>query len=458
MSKPTSILGQNIVVLGAAESGVGAAMLAQKVGARVWVSDAGEIQEGYRKELERAGIDFEAGGHDLEKVLAADWIVKSPGIPGTAKVVVAAREKGIQVVSEIEFASWFTEAKIIAITGTNGKTTTTSLIYHLLRNQGLNVGLAGNIGDSFALQVAEKNFDWYVIEVSSFQLDDILYFRPHIALLLNITPDHLDRYEGSLEKYAAAKLRITENQTADDVFIYGSESEVLVEAMKSIQIKATKKAFSLKKTALSKAWMEGNELVLEQGFRFDFRATMLSGKHNQLNALAALLAAEEFLPKAGEGLATFRPVSHRMEPVAEFDGIVFINDSKATNVDSALYALDGVDRPIIWMAGGIDKGNDYEAVRHLIDEKVNAIVILGAYREYLDAAFPDILRVGAASMKEAVELAYQLAENGDAVLLSPACASFDLFRNYEDRGDQFRTCVENLKNELNPLSPKEKNL
>ena len=444
MTKPTTLTGLTFAVLGAAESGVGAAVLAARKGADVWVSDGGKIGEAYAARLQQEGIAFEEGTHSLDRVLAADWVVKSPGIPETAPVMRAVREKGIPVISEIELGSWFTQAKIVAITGTNGKTTTTSLIYHLMRHRGLHVGLGGNIGDSFALQVAEADFDWYVLEVSSFQLDDILHFKPDVALVLNITPDHLDRYEGKMERYAAAKMRITENQGHEDVFIFPDHDPEVKKALGKVKVVAKQKPFGPKRADKSAGWLENQMLVLQSGFRFDFGKTQLRGRHNQLNALAALLAVEAFLPAAAEGLATFQPVAHRMERVGEISGVEFINDSKATNVDSAFYALEGVDRPMVWIAGGVDKGNDYGPLKRFVNEKVNAIVILGNNREKLDQAFPDVYRVATGSMQEAVQTALQLAEPGDAVLLSPACASFDLFKNYEDRGDQFRQEVQNL--------------
>ena len=438
-----------IAILGAGESGVGAALLAQKTGAEAWVSDKGRIAEKYEQVLREHQIPFETGQHTEEKFFEADIIVKSPGIPDRAPLVQALKAKGKPVISEIEFAARHTGARIIAVTGSNGKTTTTSLIFHLVKAAGLDAGLGGNIGNSFAWLVATTSHAWYVLEISSFQLDDIVEFRPDIAVLLNITPDHLDRYDYRMENYAAAKFRITENQRNADLFIYGASDPVTAETLAHTAVAARKMGFAEAKGPGIAAWMEGMEMVLESGFRMDTGDMKLLGRHNALNAMAAVLAAQAAGLDDEEiraGLRSFQPIEHRLEPVATVAGVAYINDSKATNVDAVGYALESMKKPTIWLAGGVDKGNDYVPLVHHVREKVKVIIVLGEYIEKFFQHFDhqDIYQV--MSMQEAVQLASGLAVPGDTVLLSPACASFDLFKNYEDRGKQFKEAVNDLEN------------
>ncbi|MEZ4827636.1 MAG: UDP-N-acetylmuramoyl-L-alanine--D-glutamate ligase [Bacteroidia bacterium] len=438
-------------ILGGGESGVGAAILAKKLDQEVWLSDAGKIKENYKNELNEYAIPFEEGTHSIEKFFEADVIVKSPGIPGTIPIIQQLKAAGKSVISEIEYASRYTNARIIGITGSNGKTTTTSLIYHLLLAAGEDVGLGGNIGQSFALQVALGKKSGYVLEISSFQLDDIETFRPDVAVLLNITPDHLDRYGYSLDNYAAAKFRITENQTMQNDFVWCLEDEQSLRMMEKTQINARKLGFSLKKTPESAAWLENDWLNLAStGPLLDFREMRLLGKHNQLNTLAALLAVEAYgadLSAAIPALRTFQPIEHRLEPAGEWGGVRYINDSKATNVDSVFYALEGLAGPIVWIAGGVDKGNDYTPLMPLVAEKVKAIVVLGEKKEKFLKDF-DKPVYQEMSMKAALTMAQNLSQSGDTVLLSPACASFDLFANYEDRGKQFKAAVEEMIQKL----------
>ena len=437
---------KKVAILGAGESGVGAALLAAKLGEEVWVSDAGKIQDRFRSVLETNQIPFEEGKHTYKTFFEADIIVKSPGIPDTVPLIRQLNEQGKSVISEIEYASRYTDAKIIALTGSNGKTTTTSLVGHLMQEVGENVAVGGNIGQSFAWQVATKNPDWYVLEISSFQLDNIESFRPDVAVLLNITPDHLDRYEGSIKQYGAAKFRITENQKEEDLFIYNVDDPETQEQLPSHEITAQKWGFSLNKKEGSRAWMDGSALQLED-WQADFEEMSLLGQHNQLNTLAALLAVQAVgvdLERLSGALKTFQPIPNRLEPVAEIDGVRFINDSKATNVDAVYYALESMNRPTIWLAGGVDKGNEYATIQGLVEEKVKAIVVLGKKIEKFHRDFQKPV-YQALSMKAAISKAKEIAEKGDTVLLSPACASFDLFRNYEDRGDQFREIVKELK-------------
>ncbi|TAE47013.1 MAG: UDP-N-acetylmuramoyl-L-alanine--D-glutamate ligase [Bacteroidetes bacterium] len=437
----------NVAILGAGESGAGAAILAARLGGQVWLSDSGKIQETYREALLSRNIPFEEGAHTKEKFFEADIIVKSPGIPGTAPLVQELRAAGKEVISEIEFASRYTDVPVLAITGSNGKTTTTSLVYHLLRSAGVDAALGGNIGNSFAWLVAESPKPaYYVLEISSFQLDDIRSFRPKIALLLNITPDHLDRYAYSMDLYAAAKFRITENQQASDVFIYGQDDPETAARIGAYELKADLKPFALSRKEGSAAWMEGQDLMTPAGKVAGFGDMQLIGRHNQLNALAAVLAAQAC--GVGEadieaGLKSFQPIAHRLEPVGELDGVRYINDSKATNVDSVFFALEGMTRPLVWLAGGVDKGNDYGPLQPFVKEKVKSIIVLGAYAEKFYRDF-DKPVVQVSTMHDAVTEARKRAVPGDVVLLSPACASFDLFRNYEDRGDQFRSAVQQM--------------
>jgi len=429
---------RTVVVLGAAESGVGAALLAKEKGYAVFVSDKGQIKASYALQLQKAGIEWEEGSHDEARILAADLIIKSPGIPEKAPLIQALREKGVALVSEIEFASWFTDAVLIAITGTNGKTTTTLLTHHLLCQGGLDAALGGNVGKSFAANVLEKNSPIHVLELSSFQLDDIDRFHPKIAMLLNITPDHLDRYEYKMEHYARSKFRIAMNQQAGDLFLYNSSDPQTV-SMLPVHTAGTRQA-------ISEAMIDSEGGITARGHRFDLRSTGLKGRHNAMNALFAVHAALEMgVPptQIQQGLNTYVNAAHRMERVGERDGIVFINDSKATNVEAVYYALDAMTQPVVWIVGGQDKGNDYGPLLDLVRQKASAIVCMGLDNSKIIHAFShlNIPMKEAGSATDAVALALAMAQPGDVVLLSPACASFDLFRNYEDRGDQFREAV-----------------
>ncbi len=452
--------GQNIVILGAAESGVGAALLAQAKGHAVFVSDRGTIAEKYREKLTQAGIEFEENQHSTDRILLADEVVKSPGIPEKASIVQALRERQIPVVSEIEFAGRYTRAKCICITGTNGKTTTTLLTYHLLKSAGLNVGLAGNVGHSLAEQVIADQHDYYVVELSSFQLDDTHEFRPWVAVLLNITPDHLDRYDYSLAAYAQAKLRIAQNLDSSGSFIYNTDDETTQQYFQAAFQVARQLPFSLHhrpdghlagyytaettlRTNLTPGFDEAEAAEISTA------NSPLIGQHNRQNTLAAVLAARVAGLNTAQieaALATFQNADHRLQLVAEINGVKFINDSKATNVEAAWYALDGISQPIVWIAGGTDKGNDYSSLLDLAQRRVKALVCLGLDNEKLKTTFgpllPQVLETR--SMAAAVQQAAALATPGDVVLLSPCCASFDLFQNYEDRGQQFAQQVREL--------------
>jgi len=441
-----------VTVLGAGESGVGAAILAKTKGAEVWVSDSGKIADKQKYLLLAENIPFEEGNHSTEKFFEADLIIKSPGIPEKTEIMKAVRKAGKKVISEIEYAFGFTNAKIIAITGSNGKTTTTSLIYHILKKSGWNVGLGGNIGQSFALQVAKNEYDYYVLELSSFQLDDIEKFRPNVAVITNITEDHLDRYDYSLEKYAAAKFNIIKNLTDRDYFIYNNNDDVIEKMLEHYETPATEITFGVKIGGPMNAWQEGNIItarMITSRDTFDFSKLSLRGKHNAMNIMAAVLAVRAIgLPPryVHLHLPTFQPIEHRIEGVGEVNGVEYINDSKATNVDSAFYALECMTKPVVWIAGGVDKGNDYSPLLPFVKEKVKSLVVLGAGMEKLQAVFgemiPEIKQAN--SMQEAVEIASEMAKVGDCVLLSPCCASFDLFKNYEDRGNQFKQAVKKL--------------
>ena len=442
---------KKMVVLGAAESGVGAAVLALKKGFEVFVSDAGKIKPRYVEMLDRYGVAWEDGGHTEAKVLAADEVVKSPGIPEDAPMVVKVREAGIPIISEIEFAGRYTDAKMICITGSNGKTTTTSLIYHILRKAGYNVGLAGNIGQSLALQVAEKDYDWYVIELSSFQLDNMYKFRAHIGVLLNITPDHLDRYGFCMQNYVDAKMRILQNQDAGDAFVYWADDPVVAGELGKYDIRARRCPFSILRKDGMAGYVAGGEYVLDMDgtFRMPEEALSLSGKHNLYNSLAAGIAArlagvsDEVIR---EGLGDFKGVEHRLEKVADVRGVAFVNDSKATNVDACWYALDSMKTPVVLILGGKDKGNDYGAIADLVRQKCAGLVYLGADNRKLHDFFDGfgIPVADTHSMKDCVEACVRMARPGDTVLLSPCCASFDLFKNMEDRGEQFKSLVRAL--------------
>ena len=440
------------VILGGGESGVGAAVLAKVQHYDTFLSDSGMLKEPFRKQLEKWEIPFEEGGHTAEKVLSADLVIKSPGIPETAPLVVRLREQGTPIISEIEFAGYYDTARKICITGSNGKTTTTSLIYYLLQNAGLNVGLGGNIGKSYAYQVATEHFDYYVLEISSFQLDDIYDFRPDIAIITNITPDHLDRYDHKMENYVAAKFNITRNLTQDDCFIFDSDDDITIGHLNNIVLRCKMLPFSQEKEVEQGAFLRDKKMVI----RYEKEETdifleelALGGKHNIYNSMAAALAAKatgienEVIRKS---LATFQPIEHRLEPVLSIKDVLYINDSKATNVDSAWYALECQKQPVVWIVGGTDKGNDYSVLEDLVREKVKAIVCLGVDNSKIHAAFEKIVPIIAdtRSAEEAVKKSAQLAHPGDVVLLSPCCASFDLFKNYEDRGEQFKAAVRKL--------------
>ncbi|MDY3345400.1 UDP-N-acetylmuramoyl-L-alanine--D-glutamate ligase [Riemerella anatipestifer] len=437
-----------IVVLGAGESGFGAAYLAKKKGMEVFVSDRGSIKEEYKKQLIESNIEFEEGQHDEERILNADWVVKSPGIPKKADIVFKINQKGIRLSSEIEFASEFTNAKIVAITGSNGKTTTTSLIYHILKDNGMNVGLGGNIGKSFAKQVADESFDYYVLEISSFQLDDIQNFRPYISLLLNLSQDHLDQYNYNYEEYALAKFRITENQEYDNFFIYNKDDEMSQKILQELDLKVKKVPFSIKETLTEGGYMDDENIVvkLQDEFTMKIRDLALIGNHNVANSLAASIAGK-ILNISNESirnsLMTFQAVDHRLQEIANLNGVKFINDSKATNVNATYYALESMTQPTVWIVGGVDKGNDYTEIEELVKKKVKAIVCLGIDNQKIIDFFRDKKEFiyNTSSMEEAIKISKSVAEAGDAVLLSPCCASFDLFENYEDRGEKFKAEV-----------------
>ena len=441
-----------IVVLGAGESGVGAAYLAKKQGYDVFVSDFGAIADNYKKQLEKWNIRFEENKHTEAEILKADEVVKSPGIPEKAPIVKKIKEKNIPVISEIEFAGRYTNAKIVGITGSNGKTTTTSLTYHILKNAGLNVGLAGNIGKSFAYQVATENFDLYVLELSSFMLDDMYRFKTNIAVLLNITPDHLDRYDYKFENYAASKFRITQNQTANDVFIYCADDPETIKGMNGRSIAARQIPFSIEKKIEQGAYLEKDNIVIniqKETFEMSINELALQGKHNIYNSMASGIVAKILEirdPSIRESMGNFKNIEHRLESVGKISGISFINDSKATNVNSTWYALESMTSDVVLILGGVDKGNDYSMLKSLVRQKVKAIVCLGKDNKRIHDAFEDDVEiiVNTGSAEEAAQVAYHLAKKGDTVLLSPACASFDLFKNYEDRGRQFKQAVKEL--------------
>ncbi len=443
---------KRLVILGAGESGVGSAILGRKQGFQVFVSDLGLVKEKYRQILLQHNFEFEEGKHSEDKILQAELVIKSPGIPDSAPLVKKLREKGIPVISEIEFAGRYNQAKTICITGSNGKTTTTLLAYHILVNSGINAGLAGNVGKSFAWQVAEEDHDVYVIELSSFQLDGMYDFKADVAVLLNITPDHLDRYGNNMENYVHSKFRIIQNQTGAEFFIYCADDEIVGKEIRKRDIKAALIPFSLKAPANPGAGIEGEQMVInfnQNQFSMSILDLALQGKHNTYNSMAAAIASMVFEirnDQLRESLSDFKGVEHRLEKFLKVHGIQFINDSKATNVNSTWYALESINKPIVWIAGGIDKGNDYSMLNNLVKEKVKAIVCLGKDNLKIRNAFERLVAniVETSSMEEAVKASYYLARNGDAVLLSPACASFDLFENYEDRGRQFKNEVRNL--------------
>lgn len=440
-----------LVILGGGESGVGTALLGKTKGYDVFVSDKGKIKQKYKDVLLNNEIEFEDEQHTELKILNADIIMKSPGIPNKVALVKQIRKNGIKVVSEIEFASYFTEATLVAITGSNGKTTTATLTHHLLK-QDLDVGLAGNIGDSFAKQILENNHDNYVLEISSFQLDDIIDFKPKIAVLTNITPDHLDRYDYKFENYIASKFRVIENQTVDDYFIYDADDDVILEWLKNNSIQSRKLPFSLTKIIKEGAYLDKNKIIItidNTQIIMSTKNLALEGKHNIKNAMAASTVAHLLKIRKQtirESLENFQGVEHRLEYVLKINKVQYINDSKATNVNATYFALESMDVPTVWIVGGVDKGNDYKELFPFINEKVKAIICLGIDNAKLMESFGNMVDVIIETqyMSEAVKIAYKVADAGDNVLLSPACASFDLFEDYEDRGRQFKNSVRNL--------------
>ena len=443
---------ENIVILGGGESGVGAAKLAVKKGHAVFVSDFGKIKDHFKSALNEIDVEWEEGTHSMDRILQTELVIKSPGISDETQVIKEIKSKAIPVISEVEFAFRYCEGKIIAVTGSNGKSTTVCLIQHMLEKAGLNSALVGNIGQSFAASVAEKHSDYFVLEVSSFQLDDIVKFKPFISILLNITPDHLDRYDHKLENYIESKLQIVRNQDSNDHFIFNIDDDSIESGMKDKKIAAQQWPFSLKKKDLKGAWLQEEQFIINLNnnpIAMSVHELALQGKHNIYNSMAASIAGrilELRKELIRESLSDFQNIEHRLEFVMKVHGISFINDSKATNVNSTWYALESIERNVIWIAGGVDKGNDYSALNELVADKVKAIVCLGKDNKKLTKAFksivPDIVEADSAS--KAVNLAYELGKPGDSVLLSPACASFDLFDSYEDRGHQFKKAVKAL--------------
>ena len=442
---------QRLVILGGGESGVGTALLGKEKGYQVFVSDKGRIKEEYKQVLIHNEIEWEDEKHTEAKILNADTVMKSPGIPDKVALVKQIHEKGIQVVSEIEFVAKFTDATIVGITGSNGKTTTATLTHHILKQE-LNVGLAGNIGDSFAKQVLEGDFENYVLEISSFQLDDIVDFKPKIAVITNITPDHLDRYDYQFENYITSKFRITKNQTSDDYLIYDADDDVIVNHLKNNPVQSTLLPFSLVKIIENGAYLDNENIKItinNNQIIMPTRNLTLEGKHNIKNAMAATTVAHLLKIRKQtirESLENFQGVEHRLEQVLKINKVQYINDSKATNVNATYYALESMDAPTVWIVGGVDKGNNYEELFQFVNEKVKAIICLGVDNEKLMSTFGNMVDIIIETqfMSEAVKIAYKVAESGDNVLLSPACASFDLFENYEDRGRQFKNAVRNL--------------
>jgi len=442
---------KRIVILGAGESGAGAAVLAKKQGFDTFVSDMSAIKENYKTMLNERGIAWEEGKHTEELILNADEIIKSPGIPNEAPIIMKLKERGIPIISEIEFAGRYTNAKMICITGSNGKTTTTSLIYHIFKKAGLNVGLAGNIGQSLAYQVAECNYDYYVIELSSFQLDNMYKFHANIAVLMNITPDHLDRYEHKMQNYVDAKFRIIQNQTENDAFIYWNDDPIIQKELTKYGIHGQNYPFAENKKEDEVAYIENNQVHFTEpiSFNMEQEELALTGKHNLFNSMAAGISANI----AGirkecirEALSDFEGVEHRLEKVCRVRGVEYINDSKATNVNSCWYALQSMKTKTVLILGGKDKGNDYSEIAELVKEKCSGLIYLGLHNEKLHNFFDGFgLPVAdVQSMQDAVDAAYKMAKKGETVLLSPCCASFDLFKSYEDRGEQFKKCVRNL--------------
>ena len=441
-----------LVILGGGESGVGTAILGKKKGYDVFVSDFGKIKGNYKEILLINGIAWEEEKHTEELILNADVVMKSPGIPDKSLIVKKLLEKGVQVISEIEFAAPFTNATIIGITGSNGKTTTTMLTHHLLKSAGLNAGIGGNIGKSFAWQVADNKYDCYVLELSSFQLDGIKNFKPHIAIITNISPDHLDRYDYKYENYIDSKFRITMNQTEDDFLIYDADDEAMNEWFTKHKTNAKLIPFSLTKTLEEGVFINNNKMdikISQEEFTMDTEYIALEGKHNMKNAMAATSVAKLMqIRKATirESLSNFQGVEHRLEKVLKIQNVQYINDSKATNVNATFYALDSMNTPTVWIVGGVDKGNDYNELMSLVREKVKAIICLGVDNKKIIDAFGNVvdMMIEVDNMEDAVKMAQRLTEKGDSVLLSPACASFDLFESYEDRGNQFKQAIKNL--------------
>ena len=441
-----------ITVLGGGESGVGAALLAEKKGFEVFLSDRGKLKETFRNVLSNTGIKWEEGKHSLDEILKAQTVVKSPGIPDDAEIVRKCLEAGIEVISEIEFAFRHSTGKVVAVTGSNGKTTTATLIQHILQTAGWNSALVGNVGKSFARQVSEEDKPWYVIEVSSFQLDGIVKFRPDVAILLNITPDHLDRYGNDFDRYRASKFRITQNQEENDVFIYCDDDQAILEGLKAFQPRAKKYPFSIEHPVNRGADLDEEKLRIRTNTKpltMSIKDLALQGKHNVYNSMAASIAARVLEIRkevVRDSLSDFQNVEHRLEYVGEIHGISFINDSKATNVNSTWFALETQDHPVIWIVGGVDKGNDYRMLLPLVKDKVKAIVCLGKDNKKIIDFFGEHVEdiVEAQSAQDAVNFSYRLGKKGDVVLLSPACASFDLFENYEERGQKFKAAVRAL--------------
>lgn len=442
---------KNIVILGAGESGVGAAFLAKQKGWNVFVSDFSKIKQEFKKELTELNVEWEEEKHDFDKILNANLIVKSPGISNKIDVVKKAINKGIKIISEIEFAGYYNKAKTICITGSNGKTTTTMLTHHVLKKAGINVGLAGNIGKSFAKQVAIENFDWYVLELSSFQLDNMYDFKADISILTNITPDHLDRYDYNMQNYINSKFRIIQNQTSLDWFIYNDDDELIKNELKKRKMEVQKLPFSIKHPLKVGGYLDNEQIIIniKDQFSMSIHDLALKGKHNTQNTLASGLAARILdirNESVRDSFCDFVNVEHRLEFVAKINGVEFINDSKATNVNSTWFALESMEKPTVWIVGGVDKGNDYSELMSLVKDKVKAIICLGVENQKIIDTFSETVEtiVEANSALEAVAFAYRLAKKDEAVLLSPACASFDLFINYEDRGNQFKNAVRSL--------------
>lgn len=443
---------ERLVILGGGESGVGTAILGRQKGYEVFVSDRGKLKQNYKDVLEHHGIKWEEGKHTEASILNADLVMKSPGIPDKAPLVQLLGGRSVPVISEIEFASRHTTATIIGITGSNGKTTTTMLTHHILKNGGLNVGMAGNIGDSFARMVAEKDYGYYVLEISSFQLDGIREFRPHIAVITNITEDHLDRYEYDFNRYIASKFRIAENQKGSDYLIYDADDPVITSWMKQHPVKSQALPFSIEKEIEEGAWIKDKNIMIQTNQKMISMtndALALEGQHNLKNTMAAAMVGKLLgirKETIRESIENFQGAPHRLEKVLKIHHVQYINDSKATNVNATYYALDSMNTPTVWIVGGVDKGNDYKVLMPLVREKVKAIICLGMDNTRIKETFGNVadLLVETFAMSEAVKVAYKIAERGDTVLLSPACASFDLFENYEDRGNQFKEAIKNL--------------